>query len=34
MYDMDPNHVKKFQGEKNEAKGRLREKEFQQVLSY
>jgi len=31
---MDPNHVKKCQGGKNEAKGRLGEKEFQQVLSY
>ncbi len=26
MYDMDPNHVKKCEGEKNEAKARLGEK--------
>ncbi len=26
MYDMDPNHVKKCEGEKNEAKRRLGEK--------
>ncbi len=26
MYDMDPNHVKKCEGEKNEVKGRLGEK--------